>query len=55
MRGLNKVTLIGNLGRDPEVQTISGDIPVARFAIATKMNLTATTKESFIPKRTHPE
>ena len=35
MRGLNKVTLIGNLGRDPEVQTISGDIAVARFAIAT--------------------
>ena len=35
MRGLNKVTLIGNLGRDPEIQTISGDVQVARFAIAT--------------------
>lgn len=35
MRGLNKVTLIGNLGRDPEVHTISGNLPVARFAIAT--------------------
>lgn len=35
MRGLNKVTLIGNLGRDPEIQTINGGISVARFAIAT--------------------
>ena len=24
MRGLNKVTLIGNLGKDPEVQTLDG-------------------------------
>jgi single-stranded DNA-binding protein len=24
MRGLNKVTFIGNLGKDPEVQTLEG-------------------------------
>ena len=35
MRGLNKVTLIGNLGKDPEIQTLEGDIRVARFSLAT--------------------
>lgn len=36
MRGLNKVMLIGNLGKDPEVQYIdNGRIPVARFPLAT--------------------
>jgi single-strand DNA-binding protein len=35
MRGLNKVTLIGNLGKDPEVQTLEGDISVAKFSLAT--------------------
>ncbi len=34
-RGLNKVTLIGNLGADPEVRyTQSGD-PIANFSLAT--------------------
>jgi len=35
MRGVNKVTLIGNLGRDPEILHIEGDIPVAKFPLAT--------------------
>ena len=35
MRGLNKVTLIGNLGSDPEVQKLAGDIGVAKFSLAT--------------------
>ncbi len=35
MRGINKVVLIGNLGRDPDVQMIEGDIPVAKFSLAT--------------------
>lgn len=35
MRGVNKVILIGNVGRDPEIQTIEGDIPVAKFPLAT--------------------
>ena len=32
MRGLNKVTLIGNVGKDPETQTIEGNIKVAKFS-----------------------
>jgi single-strand DNA-binding protein len=35
MKGLNKVMLIGNLGKDPEVQTLEGNIKVARFSLAT--------------------
>ena len=35
MRGLNKVTLIGNLGKDPEIQVLDGNVPVAKFSLAT--------------------
>ncbi len=35
MRGLNRVTLIGNLGKDPEVQVLDGNISVAKFPLAT--------------------
>lgn len=35
MRGLNKVTLIGNLGNDPDCQILEGNIPVAKFSLAT--------------------
>lgn len=35
MRGLNRVMLIGNLGKDPDVQTLEGNIPVAKFPLAT--------------------
>ncbi|MBX9449949.1 MAG: single-stranded DNA-binding protein [Taibaiella sp.] len=35
MRGINKVILVGNIGKDPEVQYIEGNIPVAKFPLAT--------------------
>jgi len=35
MRGLNKVTLIGNLGKDPDIQVLDGNVPVAKFSLAT--------------------
>lgn len=35
MRGVNHVFLIGNLGMDPEIQYIEGNIPVAKFPLAT--------------------
>ncbi len=35
MRGLNKVILIGNLGKDPDIQFLEGNIPVAKFPLAT--------------------
>ena len=35
MRGVNKVMLIGNLGKDPEMQFLEGNIAVAKFSLAT--------------------
>jgi single-strand DNA-binding protein len=35
MRGLNKVLLIGNLGRDPEIRHTPSGTPVANFTLAT--------------------
>ncbi|HOY96799.1 MAG TPA: single-stranded DNA-binding protein [Catalimonadaceae bacterium] len=35
MRGLNKVTLIGNLGKNPEIQQLEGGITLAKFTLAT--------------------
>ncbi len=35
MRGVNRVVLIGNLGRDPDVQYLEGNIAVAKFPLAT--------------------
>jgi single-strand DNA-binding protein len=35
MRGVNKVMLIGNLGKDPEYQVLEGNIAVAKFPLAT--------------------
>jgi len=32
---INKVTLIGNLGADPEVRRLEGGVAVARFSLAT--------------------
>ena len=35
MRGVNRVMLIGNLGKDPDVQLLEGNIGVAKFPLAT--------------------
>jgi single-strand DNA-binding protein len=35
MSGLNKVTLIGHLGKDPELKYTQGQKPYARFSLAT--------------------
>lgn len=35
MAGVNKVILVGHLGRDPEVRTIDSGVKVARFSMAT--------------------
>ncbi|HYF04316.1 MAG TPA: single-stranded DNA-binding protein [Patescibacteria group bacterium] len=34
-RSLNRVTLIGNVGKDPDVSFTQGGIPVARLSLAT--------------------
>jgi single-strand DNA-binding protein len=35
MRGLNKVTLIGNLGKEPDFQYLEGQVAVAKISLAT--------------------
>lgn len=35
MSGVNKVILIGNLGKDPEVRYLDGGVAVANFPLAT--------------------
>lgn len=35
MRGVNRVMLIGNLGKDPDIQFLEGNIGVAKFPLAT--------------------
>ena len=35
MRGVNRVMLIGNLGKVPDVQYLEGNIGVAKFSLAT--------------------
>lgn len=35
MSGVNKVILIGNLGRDPEIKYLEGNIPKLSFSLAT--------------------
>lgn len=35
MRGVNKVMLIGNLGKDPHMDYLEGNIGVAKFPLAT--------------------
>ena len=34
MPGLNKVMIIGNLGRDPEMRYTQGGVPVTNFSVA---------------------
>jgi single-strand DNA-binding protein len=35
MAGINKVILVGNLGKDPEIRYTSDNTPVATFSVAT--------------------
>ena len=44
-RSLNKVTLIGNLGNDPEIRTTSTGKKVAQFSVATGRQWTSASGE----------
>ncbi|HRP60596.1 MAG TPA: single-stranded DNA-binding protein, partial [Vicingus sp.] len=38
MAGINKVILLGNLGKDPEIRYLEGGTAVANFTLATSEN-----------------
>ncbi len=42
---LNKIMLIGNLGRDPELQVTSDGTPFTRFSLAVSRNYTTNSGE----------
>ncbi|HAQ17697.1 MAG TPA: single-stranded DNA-binding protein [Prolixibacteraceae bacterium] len=42
---VNKVILVGNVGRDPEIRHLDKGVVVARFSLATTENYTAKTGE----------
>jgi single-strand DNA-binding protein len=42
---VNKVILVGNVGRDPEIKHLDKGVSVARFSIATTENYTSKTGE----------
>lgn len=44
-RSVNKVTLIGNLGADPEIRSTSGGNKVANFSVATSRQWTSAAGE----------
>ena len=44
-KSLNKVMLIGNLGKDPELRFTSSGVPVATFTIATNRVLEGPGRE----------
>ena len=44
-RGLNKVMVIGNVGRDPEMRYIPSGRPVTSFSVATSRNWTSSDGE----------
>ena len=35
MSGVNKVILVGNVGKDPEIRYLESNVPVAKFTLAT--------------------
>jgi single-strand DNA-binding protein len=44
-RSVNKITLIGNVGRDPDIQETKSGTKVAHFSIATNRRLAAGSEE----------
>ena len=47
---VNKVILVGNLGRDPEVRSTPSGQPVASFSLATKkMNIVLSSRLGLEP------
>ena len=51
-RGLNKVMIIGHLGRDPEMRYTPSGRPVTSFSVVTTR--TWTSAEGIRPNQAHP-
>jgi single-strand DNA-binding protein len=49
---INKVILIGNVGKDPEVRYVDENVPVANFTLATTERGYTTQSGTVVPDRT---
>ena len=49
---VNKVILVGNVGKDPDVRYVSQDNPVAQFTLATTERGYTTQSGTQVPERT---
>lgn len=52
MKSVNKVTLLGNVGRDPEVKVLTGGNAVAEFSLATSSGGYTAKDGREIPQKT---
>lgn len=52
MKSVNRVTLLGNVGRDPEVKPITGGNAVAEFSLATSTGGYTTKDGREVPQKT---
>lgn len=53
MNGVNKVILVGNLGKDPELKNFDNGTKVARFTMATNARYTSRTGEKVTKTEWH--
>ncbi len=53
MNGVNRVILIGNLGKDPDVRTLENGSKVAKFSLATNETYTTKTGEKITKTEWH--
>lgn len=52
MKSVNRVTLLGNVGRDPEVRVLTGGNAVAEFSLATSTGGYTTKDGKEVPQKT---
>lgn len=52
MKSVNRVTLLGNVGRDPEVKALTGGNVVAEFSLATSTGGYTTKDGREVPQKT---
>lgn len=52
MKSVNRVTLLGNVGRDPEVRYLTGGNAVAEFSLATSTGGYTTKDGKEVPQKT---
>lgn len=53
MKGLNRVTLLGYVGKDPEIRYVDENVPVASFSLATSESYMSKSGERIVQTEWH--